>query len=105
MAEEEELFQLVPPEIHRRNVAYRHIQTWKNHFISELSSCPKGFPINLWCYLVPQGYLILNLLQNSHINPKLSAQAYFNATPLAPMGKKCLLRENQVQEESGQLEL
>ena len=36
MAEEEELFQLVPHEIHRINAAKRHIQTWKNHFISGL---------------------------------------------------------------------
>ena len=34
MTEEEELFQLVPPEIHRRNTAERHTQSRKSHFIS-----------------------------------------------------------------------
>ena len=97
MAEEEELFQLVPMEIHKRNVAEWHIQTRENFFISVLSSCPKVFPINFRYYLIPQGYLTLNLLQKSQINPKLLEQAQlhsmfdFNETPLAPLGTKCLL--------------
>ena len=90
---------MVRPEIQRRNTAERHIQTRKNHFISGLSSCPKGLPLNFWDYLISQGCLTLNLLLKSHINPKLSAQAQlhgmfdFNATPLAPTGTKCSLHE------------
>ena len=69
---------------------------WKNHFISGIPSCPKGLPLNLWFYLIPQGCTTLNGMQKSHINPKLSAQAQlqgmfdFNAIPLEPPGIKCL---------------
>ena len=31
------IFQLVPPENHRRNLAERAIQTWKDHFVGVLS--------------------------------------------------------------------
>ena len=49
--------------------------------------------------LIPKVCITLNLLRKSHINPKLLAPAQlhgvfdFNATPLAPLGKKCLLHE------------
>ena len=96
MEEEEGFFQLFTPGIQRINSVERHIKTWKSHFISGLSSCPKGLPLNFWDYLISQGCLTLNLLLKSHINPKLSAQAQlhgmfdFNATPLAPPGKKII---------------
>ena len=50
--------------------------------------------------LIPKVCITLNLLRKSHINPKLLAPAQlhgvfdFNATPLAPPFKKCLLHEN-----------
>ena len=28
------IYELVPPDDHRRNIAERAIQTWKNHFVS-----------------------------------------------------------------------
>ena len=102
MTEEEENFQMVPQEIYRRNAAERHIQTWKKHFIGVLSSCPKGFPLKSWCYIIPQGCLTLNLLQKFQSNSKLSAQDqlhgmfHFNDTPLAPPVTKCLLHEKSV---------
>ena len=102
ITEEEELFHLVSPEIHRKKSAERHIQTWRNNFISGLSRCTKGFPLNFCFYCIPQGCLTLNLLQKSCINPKLFAQAqlhgmfYFNDTPLAPPVTKCLLHEKSV---------
>ena len=34
MTEKDERFQLVPPHLHRRNLAERAIQTFKNHFIT-----------------------------------------------------------------------
>ena len=100
------MFRLVPPEIHGRNAAERHIQTWNNHLISGLSSCTKGSPLNFWCYLIPKGCLTLNLLQKYHMKPNLLSQSQlhgifdFNATPLAPPGKKCLLHEKKGSRES-----
>ena len=47
--------------------------------------------------LVPQAELTLNLLQNSQVNPKLSAWAYvfgqfdYNTTPLSPLGTKVIV--------------
>ena len=38
MTEKEERFQLVPPHLHRRILAERAIQTFKNHFIAGLAS-------------------------------------------------------------------
>ena len=38
MTEKEERFQLVPPRLHRRNLAEQAIQTFKNHFIAGLDS-------------------------------------------------------------------
>ena len=42
-----ETFQLVPPHIHCRNSAEWAIRTFKEHFISGLSSTPKDFPLHL----------------------------------------------------------
>jgi hypothetical protein len=92
-------FQLVPPHLHRRNAAKRAIRTFKNHFIAGLCSTDKLFPMNLWCCLVCQAKITLNLLHASHLNPRLSAYAQlngvfdYNATPLAPPGIKCIIHE------------
>ncbi|KAL7478323.1 hypothetical protein ACHAW6_004092 [Cyclotella cf. meneghiniana] len=37
-------YQLVPPDIHRRNLADRAIQTFKAHFLSILAGVSKSFP-------------------------------------------------------------
>eukprot|EP00804_Cyclotella_cryptica_P003825 CCRYP_018936-RA/>CCRYP_018936-RA protein AED:0.22 eAED:0.20 QI:0/0/0/1/1/1/2/0/637 len=37
-------YQLVPPDDHRRNIAEKAIQTWKDHFISALSGTADNFP-------------------------------------------------------------
>jgi hypothetical protein len=92
-------YQLVPPQIHRRNAAERAIRTFKNHFIAGLSSTDPDFPLHLWDKLLPQALLTLNLLRGSRINPRLSAQAQihgafdYNRTPLAPPGIKVLVHE------------
>lgn len=89
-------FQLAPPGIHRRNAAERAIRTAKNHFIAGLCSVDKAFPLHLWCSLLPQLELTLNLLRGSRINPKLSAYAQmhgafdYNRTPIAPPGIRIL---------------
>jgi hypothetical protein len=80
-------FQLIPPHLHRCNAAERAIRTFKNHFIAGLCSTDKLFPMNLWCSLIRQAKITLNLLCASRINPRLSAYVQlsgafdYNATP------------------------
>ena len=71
------------------------LQTWatfKAHFIAILAGLPASFPIRLWCELLPQAELTLNMLRPSHARPMVSAHTYlfgafdFNRTPLAPIG-------------------
>jgi hypothetical protein len=87
-------FQLAPPGIHRRNAAERAIRTFKNHFIAD-----PDFPLHLWCRLLPQAIMTLNLLRSSRINPKLSAWAQvhgqfdFNRTPIAPPGIRVVVHD------------
>ena len=96
-------FQLAPPHIHRRNAAERAIRTFKNHFIAGLCSTDSNFPMHLWCRLIPQALLTLNLLRPSRINPTLSAEAQLNGAydfmkhPLAPPGTKCQVHEKPSQ--------
>lgn len=87
-------YQLVPPHTHRRNLAERAIQTYKNHFKAGLATVNPNFPLSEWDRLIPQANITLNLLRASRINPKLSAytsifgEFNFAATPLAPPGTK-----------------
>ena len=37
-------YQLVPPHTHRRNLAERAIQTYKNHLKAELANADPAFP-------------------------------------------------------------
>ena len=89
-------FELVPPNMHRRNVAEKAIRTMKNHILSGLATCDKNFPITEWDRLLAQGEITLNLLRNSRVNPKLSSWAYiqqpcnFNKMPMAPQGTKII---------------
>ena len=61
--------------------------------------CGQTFPLHLWCRLLDQAELTLNMLCTSRINPNLSAHEQlhgihnFNATPLAPPGTKCIAHE------------
>ncbi len=82
---------------HQVNAAERAIQTVKNHLIAGLCTVHKLFPMQLWCKLLHQCEITLNLLRASRRNPKLSAYAIlegefnFNKTPLAPPGSKALV--------------
>ncbi len=84
--------ELTPADQHRRNAAERAIQTFKGHFISVLAGVADSFPINQWDELLPQTILILNLLRQSNMAPKISAYVYhhgsfdYNRMPIAPMG-------------------
>jgi hypothetical protein len=87
-------YQLVPPGMHRRNLAERAIRTFKSHFITGLCITDEEFPVNQWDLLIPQAVLTLNLLRRSKMNPKLSAHAQvfgaydYMSHPIAPIGTK-----------------
>ena len=61
-------YQLVPPDDHRRNLAERAIQTWKNHFVSVLNGTSSTFPLHLWCRIIPLAERQLLLLSHSNVN-------------------------------------
>ena len=67
--------QLVPPHMHRRNLSEHAIQTFKAHFVSILSGTDPNFPLHLWCRLIPQTEITLNMLRTSRINDNLSVYA------------------------------
>ena len=103
ITKEQMQYQLTPPHIHQRNAAERAIRAFKNHFISGLCSVDKTFPLHLWCRLLDQAELTLNMLRTSRINLILSAHEQlhgihdFNATPLTPLGTKCIAHEKSSQ--------
>ena len=92
-------FQLVPPDDHRRNLAERAIQTWKDHFVGVLSETASNFPLHLWCQIIRQAERQLLLLQKSRVNPKISAYAHvygandYNSAPFVPIGMETLVHE------------
>ncbi len=69
-------WELVPPDCHQRNIAKRSIQTFKNHFVAFLSRVDDRFPLSLWCHLIRPAELIVNLLRQSGVVPKISAYAH-----------------------------
>ena len=97
--EENENFQLVPPHLNQRNAAEIAIQTFKNYFISGIVSTHKVSPLRIWCRLLLQAIVKLNLLRSYKINPTLSAHAQLhgqfdvNATPFAPRGTKFIVHQ------------
>ena len=55
--------QLASPHDHRLNPAERAVQTWKNHFISNLHGCDSEFPAYKWCEIMHQCEMTLNMLR------------------------------------------
>jgi hypothetical protein len=92
--------QLVPLHNHQANATKRAIATFKEHFISSLTTVDMLCPLQLWDEFLPQVELTLNMLHFSWQNPKKSAnqEVYgsfdFNKTPLAPLGTKALVYDN-----------
>ena len=93
-------YELVPPDEHRRNIAEKAIQTFKDHFIGVLSGCAKSMPMHLWCQLLPQVERQLLLLWQSRVNPGMSAYAHvyqgqhdYSKHPFVPIGMEALVHE------------
>ena len=92
-------YELVPPEEHRRNMAEKAIQTFKDHFVGVLSGCAPSMPIHLWCQLLPQVKQQLLLLRQSRAHPNLSAYAHvykqhdYNRHPFVPIGMEALVHD------------
>jgi hypothetical protein len=86
--------ELVPPHDHRRNIAEKGIQTFKDHLIVILCGTDKDFPLYLWADILPQAEHTLNLLRPSRRLPSVSAYAYlygqhnYDKLPFAPLGCK-----------------
>ena len=87
------------PDNHRVNAAERAIQMFKNQFLASLATVDTQFPLQLWCYLLIQAEMTLNMLQTSRSDPSKSAYEAlegkfdYNKTPLAPPGTKALIYE------------
>ena len=47
-------FQLVPPNIHRRNTAEQDIRTFNAQFLAIIAGVAHNYPRNLWDLLIPQ---------------------------------------------------
>eukprot|EP00804_Cyclotella_cryptica_P008991 CCRYP_003100-RA/>CCRYP_003100-RA protein AED:0.31 eAED:0.29 QI:0/-1/0/1/-1/1/1/0/525 len=92
-------YQLVPPGDHRRNIAEKAIQTWKDHFIAVISGTDAKFPLHLWCQLLPQMERQLCLLRQSNAYPHISSHTHlyghhdYNAHPFVPLGMEALVHD------------
>ena len=90
-------YQLVPPHIHRVNSAERAIRTWKDHFIAGLEIIDTCYPMHLWCRLIPQAKMALNMLIPCRRNPTMSehtaieGQFEFKKIPLTTPGIKVVV--------------
>ena len=89
-------YQLVPPDMHRRNRAERAIRTFKAHFLAILAGVDPAFPASRWDLLLPHTELTLNLLRQSRLHPTISAaeglygKFNFDATPMGPPGSRVI---------------
>ena len=99
-------FQKVPPDDHRRNVAERAIQTWKDHFISVFSGTSSNFPTHLWCQLLPQMEKQLCLQRQTNANPNVCTYTHlygphdYNAVPFVPIGMECMVHDKPAKRRS-----
>ena len=66
-------YQLLPPNIHRRNSAEIAIRTFKAHFLAVLAGVDTNFPKFMWDNLLLQTELTMNLLRKATLKPSMSA--------------------------------
>ena len=68
---QEVTFQLVPPHNHRKNATERAIRTFKNHFITIIYMLRPNFPMSLWCRLLKQAEMTLNIVRKCRVNLRM----------------------------------
>ena len=70
------------------------IQIFKDHLKDGLATVDTELPIAHWYLMLTKAVMTLNILQDSRLNPKISAYTYifgnydFNTTLIEPPGKK-----------------
>ena len=86
-------FQLVLPDMHRRNAAERAIWSFKAHFLPIPGGVASDFLHNLWDLLLPETEMTLNMLRQAASDPAISAWDFlsgrkinYGATPLGTLG-------------------
>ena len=90
-------YQLVPPNVHRRNIANHAIHSFKVYFLSILAGVDAAFPRYLWDTHIPQTRIMLNFLHRSTLHLHMSAWEHFNsafnfsATPIGPVGCRVII--------------
>ncbi len=90
--------ELVPPDCRHCNIVKWAIQTFKNHFVSILSGVDDRFPLSLWCHLIQPAELVVNLLQQSNVAPKVFVYANVHGQhdyikcPFVPQGCALMAR-------------
>ena len=98
--------QLVPLHAYRRNATERAISTFKNHFTAILCMLHPKFPMSMWCRLLKQSEMTINMVSPCRLNPRMSAYAAlegeFNCsdTPLVPLGSNIIAGDTNSQQAS-----
>ena len=71
-------WQIVEPPNHRVNAAEHAIQTFKNHFISELASTDSHWSLHLWDQVTTQAGITLDIVRRPRIDPGKSTHEQLN---------------------------
>ena len=71
-------YQLIPPDVHQRNVSEHSISTFKYHCLVILTSINAALPKYLWDLLLKRAEITLNILQQATLISHISAWEYFN---------------------------
>ena len=99
-------YQLVPLHMYRRNIVERASKTFKDHFIAGLATIDPKCSMYLWCRLLPQATMALNMMRQSRIHPSLSTYQELmgsfdhNKILIAPFGVKVIIREKPATQQS-----
>ena len=95
---------LLPPRDHRKNIAEKIIQTFKNHFVGVMCGTDPKFPMQLWWRILRQVEHQLNMIRKSRVAPNVSAFTHLYgqhnydenfSTPLGTAVKMYVMPEKQ----------
>ena len=71
-------YQLVPLNVHQRNISEKSIRYFKAHFLSVLAGVYPDCPKFMWDNLLDQTEITLNLIRQATLNPQILARECFN---------------------------